>query len=342
MLIENMREGLVLSDPQGKLTFANPRFADLIGIPIEEMIGNGISQFFPSTEIEKHQREWEKSLEGIAVRIETHILQKSGQTIPVLISTTPLFTDTGDLKGVMAVLTDITMQKEYQRLQDQFIASTGHELRTPITIFAGYLDFLQKKPDLPPSQVTHIYRSMRGSINRMTGLIQNVHFLAQTTQEVFKLSTKPTSLDGIVQALQEQCVILYPTRMFMLNFIQPRVAPHTVVIDKNRVLQAVHNLIDNAVKNSSPTSIIEIAVLFSETEVIFSIQDMGVGIPLLNFFQLFQPFAHIDTQYSAQGTGLGLYIVKSIVLAHGGRIEVLSQEGHGSNFTIRIPASSEL
>jgi signal transduction histidine kinase len=98
--------------------------------------------------------------------------------------------------------------------------------------------------------------------------------------------------------------------------------------------------VDNAIKNSASDTAVTVILSNFEDKIQISVQDLGVGIPIPDLFQLFRPFSHLPTIHSHRGTGLGLYIVKSIITAHYGTLEVVTQEDYGCEFTVVIPCST--
>ncbi len=338
MLVDNMEEGVLLEDTEGIITFCNPQLINMLGYSEEEILGKHWRFITIPEEIDKVLEETSKRSNGISNAYETVIVSKDGNHIPIINTATPIFSETGTFQGVLSVIIDISEQMKLQQLQERFIGTTSHELRTPVTVIKGYIDFLLKYPNQPVKRVEQIYQKLNSNISRLSRLIDNVHTLSKVTQNVFKMSMSQTDLDEFVRTVQEQSLILYPNRSIVLNYI-PHRNKTPILIDYDSILQALNNLINNAIKNSPRESVVEIAISRSEKDVRFTVQDYGAGFPLETSFQFFQPFTHLDTQYTTKGAGLGLYIVKNIVLAHKGSIEVHSQKHFGSSFTMTIPTS---
>ncbi len=183
-----MEEGIVLEDNEEFITFVNPRIVEMSGYTEEELIRKKTSIFLPKEELVTVEKETSKRPAGIISRYETVFLSKDGVKTPVLITGSPIFSDDGNFNGVLSVVTDISEQKKWQLVKDRFIASTSHELRTPVTIIKGYIEFLLKDPDISKARKKRIYDSLSRSINRLVGLIENVH----------EISTNETSFFDIV------------------------------------------------------------------------------------------------------------------------------------------------
>lgn len=336
MLVENLREGVILEDTIGHISFVNPRILEMLGYSNEEIIGHHWNKVIPPEESEFIYQETAKRPKGIHNNYETSLLTKDGKRIPVLASANPIFGSEKKFQGVLTVLTDISVQKKMEEMQQRFVAAISHELRTPVTIIRGYIDFLQKMPEQQPVNMERVYKNLNSNIHRLLGLIDNVHTISKMNQDVFTISPSQIDLDDYVRTITDQCIILYPRRSILINYYGNG-NKDRIFIDEEKILQVLHNLINNAIKNSPLTSVVELTITKFPNKLQISVQDNGAGISLQNFFLLFRPFSHFNTQYSVKGSGLGLYIVKNIILAHGGKVEVFSQENFGSNFTISVP-----
>jgi len=228
-------------------------------------------------------------------------------------------------------------QKRLRRLQEQFIALSTHELRTPMTVIKGYMDFLLRHPDLTIDTNTRIFNIINKSVDRLMKLINNVSVISEIQSDVFKIYPRPIKIIDLLSIIQEEIQVNYSHRIINLNYIPHLKTINRIDIDKDGILQVVNNLLSNAVRNSPKASIINVSVISNPEKLVISVQDQGAGIPTHVLFRLFQPFSHFDTEYSSGGTGLGLFIVKTIVQEHGGIIEVHSIEDIGSTFVITLP-----
>jgi len=336
MLVENLREGVILEDTSGHISFANPRISEMLGYSIEDINGQHWSKITPPEESEIISLETAKRPQGVQNNYETSLLTKDGKRIPVIASSNPIFDAKNHFQGVLTVLTDVSEQKKMEEKQQRFVSAISHELRTPVTIIKGYIDFLQKMPQQPPVKMERVYKNLDSNIHRLLGLIDNVHTISKINQDVFTISPSQIDLDDYVRTIKDQCIILYPRRSIIINY-NNNGNKNRISIDEEKILQVLHNLINNAIKNSPPASVVESTITKYPDKLQISVQDQGAGITFQNFFLLFRPFTHFNTQYSVKGSGLGLYIVKKIILAHGGSLEVLSQENFGSSFTINLP-----
>ncbi|MHA1994005.1 MAG: PAS domain-containing sensor histidine kinase [Candidatus Hodarchaeales archaeon] len=338
-LITQMGEGVWLFDCSKKTTFINDALRHMLRYPETEIIGHSITDFMLSTS----QNEFNKVLlsldnQSTSNPIEITFLNKSGVEVDTRLILSTLTDPNNQKIGSFCVISDITQEKSLQDLQERFIATTAHELRTPLTVLNGYLDVLQIGPDLSQEDLLAIIEKMSRNVNRLIRLVRNVHDLSSVRANLFTINRKKVDLFEFIIEVKDQIGILFPKRNIFWDTNVTSDSKITFCFDSERIKQTIENLTQNAVKNSPKESPINIRIQKLGDELTIVVQDQGIGISNESMLQLFKPFAHKPTRYSQTGTGLGLYIIKIIVQAHGGKIEVVSgEESSGSIFTIKIP-----
>jgi signal transduction histidine kinase len=235
--------------------------------------------------------------------------------------------------GEMSELAD-TFNAMMNRLQDaftsqrNFINDAGHELRTPVTIIQGHLELLSKDPDEQEETIALVM----DELDRMGRLINDLIFLAKAERPDFlKLET----ID--IQAFTEEVFIkaqaLAPRHWHLL--VQ---GSGYIVGDRQRLTGAIINLANNAAQHTDETDQIELGSSISRHEVRLWVSDTGEGIAPKDQQRIFERFARAaSTLYRSEGSGLGLAIVRAIAQAHGGRVELTSNLGMGSTFTLVLP-----
>lgn len=229
--------------------------------------------------------------------------------------------------------------EELVRERDQFLALAAHELKTPLTSVVGYLDLfmhrVEREGGLDPRH-QRSFEVITRQIERLNRLVAVLLDLARLEQGQFVLDQQVIDLNTLVQRV--------------VNDIQPGLTQHMVDVqlgatpllvwgDALRLEQALQNLLSNATKYSPGGSMISVSTSRHGDTACIAVRDQGIGIPDEVQAQIFQRFyrATHDSSQIISGLGIGLYVVKEIVTRHGGKVDVISQEGSGSTFTIGLP-----
>jgi signal transduction histidine kinase len=225
------------------------------------------------------------------------------------------------------------------RAHDDLLAVAAHELKTPLTTVIGYTQALQ----LRAAREGHLTRRdqdtlrvVAGQARRLQALIDSVLDLARLHNGQMQIARQVLDLAAL--ARQTVTDARLTAARHLLEFRSPG-APVVIVGDSVRLEQVVQNLLDNAVKYSPADGVITVCVEQQNAKAVLTISDQGIGIPEAARTQLFERFyraSNLDLR-RMQGIGIGLSIVSEIVALHGGVVEVVSTEGHGSTFSVRLP-----
>jgi signal transduction histidine kinase len=212
--------------------------------------------------------------------------------------------------------------------QQKFLNDVSHELRTPITIIQGHLEMLQFCPEKQPETMALVM----DELDRMNRLVNDLLLLAKTERPDF-LKLKPEELDWLTEE------IFLKARSFAnRNWKLESKGLSPITVDRQRLTQAVMNLVQNAVRHTNEKDIITLGSSVKGDYAYIWVRDTGEGIAPENQKRIFDRFARatkLDQKF--EGHGLGLSIVNAIAVAHGGKVELSSSLGHGSTFTIIIP-----
>jgi|694.fasta_scaffold73007_3 signal transduction histidine kinase len=230
------------------------------------------------------------------------------------------------------------------RLKDEFLANMSHELRTPLNAVLGMTEGLQAQVygDLNERQLKCL-KTIESSGNHLLELINDILDLAKIESGQIKLEYAPTSIPQLCQSslsfVKQQAL----KKQIQLHMIIPPHLP-TIQVDERRIRQVLINLLNNAVKFTPDGGHVRLEVMLLTLEsnqeyVRIKVTDTGIGIAPENIDKLFKPFIQIDSALNRkyEGTGLGLALVKQIVELHGGRVELTSELGVGSCFTVDLP-----
>jgi two-component system phosphate regulon sensor histidine kinase PhoR len=259
----------------------------------------------------------------------------SGRDLDLSIAAAPI--ESRGIVGAVLVIRDITALQELDRKKDEFLSVASHELRTPLTTIKGYTQLLaQTVNDLEPEERATYINAVLGEIERMMGLISELLDVSRIETNRLQIHPQPIRwlhfIEGRISAFRVQ----HPTRSMRFDVGAPE---SVVVADPDRMRQVVDNLLSNALKYSPEGSDIDVRVATEDGFIATAVTDHGIGIPRDEIPQLFERFhraRNVSSRYYG-GLGLGLYIARAIVEAHGGEIAVESEEGIGSTFTLRLP-----
>ena len=227
---------------------------------------------------------------------------------------------------------------ELEQRRENFVWMTNHELRTPLTVISGYTDFLLKNINqIDHDQQNKILVTIQRNINRLMKLTEQVAKIAQFKNRFFELKKVEFNICiFILEALKPYKTILKDQIDFKGCSIK---TPVIVEGDKDRLLQVLDNLLDNAVKHTHPDNkLIKVNLEILANSILIKIIDNGAGIDQKNLKLIFEQFVSIETRYSVTGTGIGLYVSQKIIEAHKGTIIAQSEGvGRGATFTIELP-----
>ena len=269
--------------------------------------------------------------------VQGDLKRRDGMTVSIGITYAPLLTADGRLESIIANVRDITNFRKTQEMQSVFISMVHHELRTPIAIIKGYASTLGRDDVEWDSQTIRENISIiEDEADRLTNLVEDL-LTASRMQAAGELRLNITDTDLRSVAARSVARLESHTRHpIVLSFSE-----HFPLVpgDEVRLRQVIENLLTNASKYSPEGATITVGGRFTEKSVTVFVRDEGAGIPKDQIERVFDRFYRVDDQLTSrtQGTGLGLYLVKAIVEAHGGEISVKSQVGNGSTFFFTLP-----
>jgi two-component system, OmpR family, phosphate regulon sensor histidine kinase PhoR len=251
--------------------------------------------------------------------------------------------DRASQHGAVAVLTDITGQKVIQKRNAEFVSAVSHEMKAPLSSIRAYVELLADGEAEDDETREEFLDVINSQADRLQRLIDNLLNLARIEAGVVAVNKAALSLNEL---LQEALGVMQPAAEKKTIVLAGDFSPLYlgVLADRDMLLQAAINLISNAVKYTRPDGNVVLRSRLSDQEVVFEVQDSGVGLSEEDCRRVFEKFYRVKKDRDmAPGTGLGLALVKHIVEdVHGGRIEVASQLGQGSTFRVVLPGLAQL
>lgn len=323
-------DAIMSTSPGGDIQSFNHGSERLFGHAAEEINGRNLQDLLAPV---GGEAEWDRLMQelhaGRAVVEDMAGTRKDGDTIDVSAALTPLLGPLGEVTRISAVVRDISGRRETERLQQEFLAMASHELRHPVTAIKGYAQLMLRRGNYSERSVETILEQTE----RLDRLIGDLMMAAQI--EARRLDLRLVETDLVAEARAAVRQMLSADRQIHLEAVDD---PVPVMVDQQRLGQVLSNLLGNAVKYSPAGSEIWVRVTSGEREASVSVVDHGVGIPAGALPHLFSRFYRVAaTAEGAKGLGLGLYISRELVEAHGGRISVESEPGVGSTFTVSLP-----
>lgn len=225
--------------------------------------------------------------------------------------------------------------EDHEKLRDEFVSNASHELKTPLSTMKILAESMLYQDNPDPALMKEFFMDINSEVDRLTSIINDLLRLVHDDVSEAALNKAPMSLDDMVKRVVQRLMPLARAKQLAL---ETRLEHVTLKADKSRLEQVVVNLVDNAIKYTDTGKIV-VKVYKEADEAIISVSDTGIGIPNEARARVFERFFRVDKARSrgTGGTGLGLSIVESIVMQHGGYIQVDSEVGKGSTFIVRLP-----
>lgn len=358
-LLGSIADGVYVVDMERNLTMFNPAAGEMTGWKEEEAIGLKcwtVMNLKSDTDVSVCQKDcpamavWNTG-ENV-MRDDTCFVKKRGsKKIQISSSYSPIKDKNGKLTGAICVFRDITAAKEVERLRNEFVSTASHELRTPITAMEGYMELIEnekicKIDDKAKEYITKARNTAAG----MSNLVKNL--LTVTKIEEGKIQTNITHFP-IHDLATEVVEALGPSAKNKNLYLKIVEAPNqkirgekavgrslNVIADREQIREVLYNLVENGLKFTTEGGV-SISVTYDTDFATVEIADTGMGIPAEGQKHLFEKFYRVDNTATREvgGTGLGLFITRSIVELFGGSIWIESQVGKGTKFYFTIPRS---
>lgn len=326
-IVYSMANPILVVDPAGHLLIANPAAEEVFGFASDWIKGTHVTRLFEDSQLTALLTgDIEGPIEIEAGRHHSQIWKARVSSV-----TSPDI----QRQGRLLVLEDVTTDRETQRLKSDFVSIVGHELRTPLTSIKGYLRTLVTRGDrLTEDQRKEALITADAQTSRLERLIENLLYVSA-------IETTPSLHLESVDLMESVGVLIDEFRVREVQRPISAYGPGSlkILLDKTKVEQVLFHLLDNACKYSELDSPISVEVTDHPDKVEVSVTDKGVGILSGEIPRLFDRFHQIDASSTREheGAGLGLYICKRFINAHGGDIEVTSAWGQGSTFSFSIP-----
>ncbi|HVN87814.1 MAG TPA: PAS domain-containing sensor histidine kinase [Candidatus Binatia bacterium] len=336
-LVQNTSEAICVVDANSVIQYASPAMERITGFQPSQLVGGVTTQFV-------HPDDYRRLFEGFAAlnpgmpyRAEHRMRHANGSWVDVETIGTILLHDPA-INGVVLNVRDINDRKRLEQQRADFIAMLVHDIRNPLAIIAGYTDILLQSEGIV-GEAREMLVACEQSVQTLMSLVANS--LQQSQIEAGQLTLQRQTI-GINELLYRVCRHYQAVCAMRRISFDLRVRPGLASIDADPVAieRAITNLLQNAVKFTPDGGRITVEADQPTGDLTVSVSDTGPGIAPAELPELFSRYRRATTGRTRQGTGLGLFIVKALVEAHGGRVEVVSTLGAGSRFTLVLPRAT--
>ncbi|MEO8431639.1 MAG: PAS domain S-box protein [Acidobacteriota bacterium] len=348
-IFESSNDAIVAKALDGTITHWNPGAERLFGYPAEEMIGQPVSKMMP----EDHKQDMHHILGRIrrgerVDHFETVRIHKKGHPIEVSLSVSAIRDSAGRIVGAAKIARDISERRQLEaererllrdaqeavRIREAFLSVAGHELRTPLGALSLMLHNWTLRANAEgDTKPLERLRKAQQQVERLTRLTEDLLDLGRISSGQLELQRSPTELGTVTREAAQR---LDETASRTGTRFEIESEPVTGFWDRSRLDQVVTNLLSNAVK-FGPGHPIRVRVRQENGTAEITVADQGIGIDKADQTRIFERFERAVSERSYQGIGLGLWIARQVVAAHGGTIQVESEPGHGATFRVRLP-----
>ena len=352
LILESVDDGIYGIDLEGRLTFINQAGAralgctpgQLTGYDLLEVIHHGRADGTPYSRSTSPILQALRRCESIRMRDEV-FWRQDGSAFPVEYSANPLLED-GRISGMVVAFQDVSERRRLEKMKDEFISTVSHELRTPLTSLRASLGLISSGTlDKRPGKQRQMVEIAIGNCDRLIRLVNDILDFDRVEKGKLALDRQPVEAIGLLRRAADVACTAASQMHITLRVDAPSVQ---VLVDGERILQVLNELLANAIKFSPPQTTIRLAAQpcnegsSASGQVCFLVEDQGCGIAPEKLERIFERFQQGDASDSRAlgGTGLGLALCRSIVEQHGGRIWAESTPGKGSRFLFTVPAAA--
>lgn len=347
-ILNSMSDGLFVIDKENKILMFNKTASDISMFSYEEVFGKNYNKFikfvFEDTDKLNDLFIKESLLFGRTTKMTNHseLIRKNGTRIPISTNATSFKDSNGDIIGCVVLFRDITYEREVDKMKSEFISVASHQLKTPLTGIKWFSELLLKEKggDLNKKQkyfLTNVHYSNERLINLVDDLLDTSHIEAG---KKFEIHRKETDIVEIVNDVIKNKISLISNKKITVIKCEGAPKEFKLSVDPIKIKQVFNNLVNNALKYSKYGGQVEIGCdQHLKNKIIIYVKDKGIGIPKKQQNRVFDKFFRADNAITSKtdGTGLGLYIAKAIIEAHGGEMWFESKIGKGSTFYFSLP-----
>lgn len=343
LAVENATDHIIITDPDAKVIYTNRAAEELTGFSKEEILGQNPRLWGKQMSLEYYKKLW-KTIKVDKKPFIGEIINKNkkGERYEAALRISPVLNKKGDVIFFVGLERDITAQKKAERSKTEFVSLASHQLQTPLTSVRWnaelILDSNEKNHNLTPKQLEYA-KDLYNSTVRTIELVNSLLNVSRIELGTINVDPEPTDIKSIcISCSGEIQKEAFNKNIKIETFYDPDLP--LINVDPIFFRMILSNLLSNAVKYTNPGGSVKLEAIKEEKSIIIKISDTGVGIPKKQQSKIYTKFFRADNaQILSEGSGLGLYIVKSVLERTGGKIWFESEEDKGTTFFIELPLS---
>ena len=342
-VIQHSADGVMILDPELRIQVFNHALSRLTGWPADQAIGRPCYQVLALERVDGDDlcgaaREEPAFPEGRPLVADGELVRPGGSRVSVSVTYSPLHDEEGRLTNIIVNVVDVTRFREAEEMKSTFVSVISHELKTPVALIKGYANTLARDDaEWDRDTLREGLLVIGEESDRLNALINNLLDASRIQAGGFKVERTDLDLPALVREVVDSWRTQTDRHRFVLDF--PAGFPR-VCADQDRLRQVFNNLLSNAIKYAPQGGEVRVGGWHDGDHVTVYVADQGIGIPEAEQAKLFQRFYRVDSSLrrSTQGAGLGLFLCRSIIEAHGGRIWLRSEPGKGTTvfFTLAV------
>ncbi|MBW8016376.1 MAG: PAS domain-containing protein [Planctomycetes bacterium] len=340
-IIYSIRDAVIVSDEYDRLVMANAAAEELFGFKKDPDVSISLEEFIDDNDFIELVRQNRQSRQCHVKHEVTFDGDQHQRTFDCIISC--MKDNENQVSGVVAVLHDITREKEISRMKNDFVSHVSHELKTPLASINAYAEMLVDGEAEDQETITEFCTIIQSQAQRLNRLIEEILNISRIESGLVKVNKECLSVAIVVQEAVKMIESYAAEKNITVNLPAP-IIHDQVNADKDMLSQVVINLLSNAVKYTEPGGNIKVDSEVNESDKIVhvTVTDTGVGIPPEDIEHVFDKFYRVEANKKyAKGTGLGLNLVQQIVeTVHDGKVFVTSTIGEGSTFGFDMPLAT--
>lgn len=344
----SMTDGVIVVDTDRRIILLNSVaerltgtvFENVRGSPVDDVLSLVDEQLKEPVEIPIDKVLSSGNIEAGAGR--SMLIRANGQEYPISIAAAPICKQPGTLTGVVMLMHDLSQEREVDRIKTDFVSSVSHELRTPLTSIKAYTATILRDPNMAEQTKHEFLTAVDEESDRLTDLVNELLEISRLESGSVEAVRRTVDIGAVVRQSLSGFQRSANAGNIQLDLDIDDAVPQ-LLGDETRIRSMVSNLVNNAIKFTPQGGKVRVSVQRQDEHLAISVSDTGIGIPSEEIPRIFERFYRVpQPDRQVPGTGLGLAIVKEIAAIYGGTVQVESELGRGTTFTVLLPTADGL